>query len=121
MADKESKSGKMFDVGEKIGESTCVPEKSNKNPEPYYPSLRLTSKQLPDIEGKIPGDKGIMRVEYEIKSFELNEKKGEKPISSYQIEIKKIGLSDEKVEKEKEETDELKETARMRLKAGRSY
>ncbi len=115
----------MIDIGEKMSEATCGPcnpEKEDKDKK-YYPSLNLSTKQLPDLKGKEPGDRGIMQVEYEIKGYSMRSTKDKKDDGNYDLEIKKIGLSNEEVKSVKEEKadEELKTTTKERLRAGREY
>jgi len=111
----------MTDVGEKKPEIE-TPKEDKK--EKYYPTLFLSTKQLPELNGKKPGDKGILQVEYEVRGFTLRSTLGSKEEEGqYDIEIKRIGLSDKPVKEEKDEkeTEKLKEEVKGRLKAGRSY
>jgi len=115
---------KMKDVGETRSEVTAVEALENK----HYPTLYLSTKQLPELKGKEPGDKGILSVEYEVRGYSIRSVKGQKgEEGQYDIEIQKIGVSKKAVEAEDKEKDEEKETEEIkkdvkeRLKAGRSY
>ena len=114
----------MTDVGENL-KGVAEPEKVEKN-EKHYPTLFLSTKQLPELEGMKPGDKGVLKVEYEIKGYYLRSTKGNEEEGQYDLEIQRIGISDKSVKEDKEkkdekETEKLKEEAKTRLKAGREY
>lgn len=111
----------MTDVGESLKE-TAISEKADKK-EKHYPTLFLSTKQLPELKGKKPGDRGVLQVEYEVKGFTLRSTREDKEEGQYDIEIQRIGFSNKSVkeDKEKKETEELREDAKARLKAGREY
>lgn len=113
----------MIDVGEMMeGRDCAMPMKEMKD-EKHYPSLHLSTKQMPDLKGKEPGDKGIMQIEYEIKGYSMHSTMDKKDEGSFDIEIRKIGMSDEKVKSVKEEKamEGMKKDVSERLKAGRGY
>ena len=111
------KATKMCDMARK---GHGVPSMAERQ-EPDYPYISLSTAELPGLKGAVPGDTGVMKVEYKIRTLSLKDKdKGD-----YTIELRKIGLTDDDVEKEltPDERDmyEMRALARKRMKAGRTY
>jgi len=55
----------------------------------WYPTVRVTGKQLPELEGCSIGDKVTLSIDCEIKSMD---KRNNDPID-YSLDIKKAGVS----------------------------
>jgi len=106
----------MTDVGE-TSKGLDQPVEVKKN-EKHYPTLFLSTKQLPELKGMKPGDMGILKVEYEV----IRSTTDKEEVANYDIEIRKIGVTDKVPEgQDQKETDALKESAKKRLNAGRNY
>ena len=112
----------MNDVGESNKVVAAGEELKNNK---HYPTLFLSTKQLPELKGKNPGDKGVLQVEYKVKGYALRSIEGQKgEEAQYDIEILKIGVSNKAVQDEgqnEDETENIKKDVKERLKAGRSY
>ena len=110
----------MTDVGE-TSKGLDQPVEVKKN-EKHYPTLFLSTKQLPELKGMKPGDTGVLKVEYEVKGVSLRSTTDKEEVGNYDIEIRKIGVSDKVPEgQDQKETNVLKEDAKKRLNAGRNY
>jgi len=110
----------MIDVGQKSDGPAEV--KSDKK-EKHYPTLYLSTKQLPKLKGMKPGDKITLLVDCEVKGYSLRSTKDQKEEGNYDIEVQKIGISKKSAkdnEDEEEETEELKKDVSERLKMGRA-
>ena len=101
---------KMNDMGEEREEiQEAVPEGHTKK-EKYYPTMSVSSEQMPEMKGKKFGDKVSFHIMGEVTG--VHEDYHNKEEVSYEIEIKQCGMMGKMSEEEyKDMSDEEKDKA----------
>lgn len=80
----------MHDMAEKMSEVTA-PSGGNEKKK-YYPSQRLSSEQIPEIENYDVGDEIVLHISGKVVSKREEEKNG-KIICHYEVETHKAGVA----------------------------
>ena len=104
----------MKDVGEKSRELDA-PEVDKDRV--HYPTLFLSTKQLPKLKDMKPGEKLTLLVDAEVKGFTLKSTEDKKEEGNYDIEVQKIGISKKSAQESEDEEGEESENKKLRGEA----